>query len=121
MPYSPDTVFTKQFPYEGFTNIEYSNNNSNNSQSDSAVDNKLISGQNAGDCKKVYGFDGLFCKPYTPDAKVDKFSDAKGDASCFGQSSGLSNSKGSLCLGSDLTYLLQTRGGNQTGKPDQYA
>jgi hypothetical protein len=118
MPYSPDTVFTKQFPYEGFTNIEYSNNNS---MSDSAVDNKLISGQNTGDCKKVYGFDGLFCKPNVADTKVDKFSDAQGDPASFGKSSGLSNSKGSLTLGSDLTYLLQTRGGNQTGKPDQYA
>jgi hypothetical protein len=117
-PYSPETVFAKQYPYEGFETLDYLNKNAKDS--DSLANNHLMANQNATECKKVHGFNGLFCKPYVADSKIDKFSEAQGDAKCFGQSSGLSNSKGSLCLGNDLTRLLRTRGGNQTGGPDQY-
>jgi len=118
-PYSPDTIFTHQYPYEGFGTLHYYNNNPQTS--DESINNYLINSQLSGECNKVHGFDGLFCKPYTADGKIDKFSEVQGDPKCFGKSSGLSNSKGSLCLGNDLTNLLQTRGGNQTGKSDQYA
>ena len=118
MPYSPDSIFTKEYPYEGFHTLEYQNNDPK--QSDLMVNKFLLTDQNASDCKKVHGFDGLFCKPNVPDKKIDRFSDVQGDNKCFGQSSGLSNSKGSLCLGNELTNMLQTRGGNQSGKPDQY-
>ena len=118
-PYSPDTLFSHQYPYEGFANLEYLNNDPKTS--DLMVNKHLLENQNAADCKKVRGFDGLFCKPYVADNTIDKFSAVQGDPKCFGQSSGLSNSKGSLCLGDNLTRMLQTRGGNQTGKSDQYA
>jgi len=117
-PYSDNNIFGHQYPYEGFHTLEYLNNNQK--VSDLTVNNNLINNANASDCKKIRGFNGLFCKPYVADSKIDIFSDVKGDPSCFGQSSGLSNSKGSLCLGNELTQMLQTRGGNQTGKPDQY-
>lgn len=118
MPYSPETLFTKEYPYEGFQGLEYQT--ADPKQSDLVVNKYLINGQNSAHCMKVQGMDGLFCNPNAKDANIDKFSDAKGDANCFGKSSGLSNSKGSLCLGSELTNMLQTRGGNQTGRPDQY-
>ena len=118
-PYSPNTIFTHQYPYEGFSTLEYLNNDPKTS--DLVVNKHLIDNPEGGDCKKVRGFNGLFCKPYADDNKLDKFSDVQGDPKCFGQSSGLSNSKGSLCLGDNLTKLLQTRGGNQTGGPDKYA
>lgn len=117
LPYSPDTIFSHQYPYEGFANLDYLNNDAKNN--DLIVNNHLLANQNAADCKKVNGFSGLFCKPGAADTKIDKFSGVKGDNKCFGQSSGLSNSAGSLCLGTDLTRLLQTRGGNQTGGPDK--
>jgi len=117
-PYSPSTVFTHQYPYEGFSTLDYLNKDSKTS--DLLVNDHVIDNPEAGDCKKVDGFNGLFCKPYVADNKIDKFSGLQGDPKCFGQSCGLSNSKGSLCLGSDLTKLLQTRGGNQTTGPDQY-
>jgi hypothetical protein len=101
-PYSEDTIFTQQFPYEGFSN--YSNT------TDSINTDSKVS-----ECTKVYGFDGLFCKPYVADNSLDKFSEVKGDPSCFGKSSGLSNSMGSLCLDNNLSEMLRTRGGNQTG------
>ena len=120
VPYSSNSVFTHEYPYEGFAGMSANYMNNDPKQSDSGVTNLLMNNPNSFDCKKVHGFDGLYCKPDAAAAKIDKFSDAQGDTKCFGQSSGLSNSKGSLCLGSDLTKLLQTRGGNQTGGPDQY-
>jgi hypothetical protein len=112
-PYSESTIFSKQFNYEGFGDMEYVNG-----AGELAGDNKsnvhLISGQNA-ECSKVYGFDGLFCKPYAADKTVDVFSQVDGSADCIGNSSSLHNSKGGLCLDKNLTALLQTRGGNQTG------
>ena len=116
-PYSPDTIFSHQYPYEGFANLDYLNNDAKSN--DLLVNNHLLANQNAADCKKVHGFNGLYCKPGVADSKIDKFSGIKGDSKCFGQSSGLSNSMGSLCLGDDLTKLLQTRGGNQTSGPDK--
>jgi hypothetical protein len=101
-PYSEDTIFTQQFPYEGFSNYS---NTTDSTNTDSKVS----------ECTKVYGFDGLFCKPYVADNSLDKFSEVKGDPSCFGKSSGLSNSMGSLCLDNNLSEMLRTRGGNQTG------
>jgi hypothetical protein len=112
MPYSPSEIFAKQFKYEGFTSLGYSSNLEN-----AAMDTKtsfLINGD-TGDCKKVYGFDGLFCKPYVADVNIDQFSGTKGSPAAFGASSGLSNSTGSLVLSADQVALLKTRGGNQTG------
>jgi hypothetical protein len=103
IPYNEADAFTKQFPYEGFTSLEYSNQN------------KQVSTQ----CEKVYGFDGLFCKPSVADNNIELYSSAKGDPSCFGKSAGLSNSKGSLCLDENQMNMLLTRGGNSTGKDSQ--
>ena len=116
MPYSEDTIFAKQFPYEGFSN--YGNANDDKPNTDAGIDHFLMQGPNAGsDCTKIYGFNGLFCKPYVADSSIDKFSEIKGDPSCLGKSSGLSNSMGGLCLDANMQKMLQTRGGNQTGAP----
>jgi hypothetical protein len=114
-PYSEDTIFARQFPYEGFSNYGSANDKPN---TDSMINDYLIQGTTAGagaECTKVYGFDGLFCKPYVADSTIDKFSEIKGDASCLGKSSGLSNSMGGLCLDDNMQNMLRTRGGNQTG------
>lgn len=112
-PYSPESIFSKEFPYEGFSNYNYSNTNGS-SNKDSEINNFLMN-NNTIECNKLHGFDGLFCKPYMADKNIDKFSEVKGDPSCFGKSSGLSNSLGSLCLDEKLYNALRTRGGNQTG------
>ena len=116
-PYSPNNVFSHEYPYEGFSNLDYLNNNAQ--VNDLLVNSHLLANQNTADCKKVDGFNGLFCKPFIADNKIDKFSDVTGDPKCFGKSSGLSNSMGSLCLNDDLERLLRTRGGNQTSGPDK--
>jgi len=57
----------------------------------------------------------LFASPMNSDEHLDKFLDVTtvgvaGKNGC--QSSGLSNSRGALCLSPDLIQALQTRGGN---------
>jgi len=60
----------------------------------------------------------LFASPVNSDEHLDKFLDVKtvgvdGLGGC--QSSGLSNSRGALCLSPDLIQSLKTRGGNAGG------
>jgi len=117
-PYSIDNVFLKQYPYEGYANMSTNYSNIDNSN-DSATNKFLINKFSNQDCSKVKGFNGLFCKPYVADNKVDLFSQVNGEAKCDGNSSGLYNSKGGLCLDNNLKNLLRTRGGNQTGGNDQ--
>ena len=69
-PYSPETVFSKEFPYEGFSNYNYSNTNGS-SNTDSGI-NKFLINNNTIECNKLHGFDGLFCKPYIADKNIDK-------------------------------------------------
>lgn len=120
VPYSADTIFSKEYPYEGFTSThhatEYSTANGN-----AAVDSykSFLIGADADSCKKIYGFDGLYCKPFVADSKIDLFSDTKGSTSCVGSSSGLTNSQGGLCLSDAQKQLLVTRGGNQSGAQSQ--
>ena len=110
-PYSEDSIFKKEFPYEGFSNYSNTNNSPN---TDSGINNLLMDAAPA-ECSKVHGFNGLFCKPFAADKSLDVFSSVKSDVSCVGKSSGLSNSMGGLCLDDNLSKLLKTRGGNQSG------
>ena len=71
-------------------------------------------GTNGQDCKKLYGFDGLFCTPGVADKSLDIYATADGKLDCEG--SGLTNSRGSLCLDENQRNMLRTRGGNNTGK-----
>jgi hypothetical protein len=121
-PYDEKTVFSHMYPYEGFEQFHHKTEYTLNSTGkDDSMKSFLINGDNdANNCKKVYGLDGLFCSPNaTNDQHIDIYSEAKGDPSCYGKSSGLSNSKGSLCLDKNQLNLLVTRGGNQTGAQSQ--
>lgn len=114
MPYSKDTLFSIQYPYEGFQGVnplEYTTN-SDHKAMDSYT--SFLIGNQSVDCKKVWGFDGLYCKPYVADNKLDVFSEAEGKKDCKGV--GLTNSLGNLCLNEVQKNLLSTRGGNSTGK-----
>ena len=114
-PYDAATIFSHQYPYEGFESIHHSMDyiNTKTNQGDKYT-SFLMNGGSDLDCKKVYGFDGLFCNPKSAEQKIDIYSDIKGSASCIGKSSGLTNSKGGLCLDKIQTDMLLTRGGNQT-------
>ena len=50
---------------------------------------------------------------------LDIFSKSVGNQTCSSKASGLSNSMGALCLSEEQLYLLQSRGGNSTGRDSQ--
>jgi hypothetical protein len=68
---------------------------------------------------KKEGFVGLEGALYNTDKPIDIFSGVPGSINCDGISSGLSNSKGGLCLNDKQQNLLRTRGGNSTGGDSQ--
>jgi hypothetical protein len=118
-PYDEKNIFSHMYPYEGFEPIHHATEYTLNSTGkDDTLKSFLINSDNA-ECKKVYGLDGLFCSPNAKSEVVSIFSDVKGDPSCKKNSSGLSNSRGALCLDETHINLLRTRGGNQTGLPVQ--
>jgi hypothetical protein len=92
VPYSKPTLFAREFPYEGF-----SNNQQQQQQS----------------AQLAEGFAGLQSAPFAGEQMLDKFANTDASANCMG--SGLTNSKGSLCLSNEQKQLLSTRGGNATG------
>ena len=119
VPYVPANLFPKQFPYEGFTGIGTDYSSASTHASMDTYKSFLIdsAGASTGDCNKLHGFNGLFCQPLVADKKIDMFVDTPGSLSCIGTSSGLTNSKGGICLTEAQKTMLSSRGGNQTGAP----
>jgi len=108
VPYHKDTLFSKEFPYEGFEGSVYTN---------TPVQDTPVQ-ENQKEFKKE-GFEGLQYSPLNSSEKLDIFSDFEGSSRC--PSYGLSNTKGYLCLNDKAKELLSTRGGNASGKPSQIA
>jgi hypothetical protein len=94
LPYSSDSVFKHEFPYEGFE-----------------------SNPNTPKEKKVEGFEGLMPAPFSENKMLDPFFKAETKPEC--QGSGLTKGNGSLCLTPELEMLLRTRGKNATGGESQ--
>ena len=117
VPYSRDNMFAIEFPYEGFnifhpTDCEcsckketFSECSKEKGECDNKNENK--------DCKKVHGFDDLYCSPRHTPIYNDKFLGTDGGTS--ENSYGLMNSKGGLQLTQEQIELLTTRGGNYIG------
>jgi len=103
VPYSKDKLFAVEFPYEGFDTIQQDDLSK---EPFSAIDGKSESA----DCKKVSGFNELYCSPNYNPPNNDKFSGTPGGAS--DNSYGLTNSMGKLQLTKEQVDLLSTRGGN---------
>jgi hypothetical protein len=99
-PYHKDTLFSKEFPYEGFS--EYGTDAKANAHAVVA---------------KVEGFEGLQPSPLNSPEKIDVFSSFEGKSSC--SPSPYTNSMGYLCMDKNAMDLLLTRGGNATGNPSQ--
>ena len=62
------------------------------------------------ECKRVWGFNGLFCSPKTSDKLIDPFFGSGSSMNCEG--SGITKSGGNVCLNAEQRRLLTTRGGN---------
>lgn len=108
-PYSS----TKYAPYEGYQNINYSDSKNLKALDDSVSQLSTTIPK----CTQLSGWKGygVFCTPNGGLDQIDIYSQAKGDLSCDGISSGYHNSKGGLCLDQTMKNLLQTRGLNATG------
>lgn len=106
VPYSKDTMFAVEFPYEGFALMPSTYVTEPPMEPFSAIDEKSESS----DCKKVSGFNELYCSPNYNPPNNDKFSGTPGGAS--DNSYGLTNSMGKLQLTKEQIALLSTRGGN---------
>jgi hypothetical protein len=112
VPYSKNAGYAHQYSNEGFHGMKpYSYTTYPNNASIDSMNRFDIQKQNMA-CSKLKG--DLFCNPEFKWPTMDIYSLAKGG--CDGtNASGLSNSKGWLCLDKAMTSMLQTRGGNQTG------
>jgi hypothetical protein len=141
MPYSPSTIFSKQFVYEGMENDSNTKNESSSSETDKPkpkTDDEKLAEELAKlmeetkkaepkttepnkdeskkeEPKKVEGFQGLQPSPYENERTIDPFGQTPGSLECDSRSSGLHNSRGGLCLTKEQLNLLKTRGGNSTG------
>lgn len=118
VPYSKDTLFSIQYPYEGFqegatgsTAPATTGNSTTASATASALKPIGINVYSPG--KKVEGFSGLLSAPYGDEKSIDMFSKLSSGKSCT--PSPYSNSQGYLCMDSNATNMLLTRGGNATG------
>jgi hypothetical protein len=118
-PYDPETIFTGQAPFEGFAQIHQSEDYVNTKTGKSDSYTPFLITPSTDSCKKVYGFDGLFCGPEQSYGRIDIFSETKGSTECVGNSGGLTNSRGGLCLDQNQKNMLLTRGGNQSGIQSQ--
>ena len=105
-PYYRDTLFSNEYPFEGF-DLKPSEFKGNARPSGNA----MVGGNAI--AKPVEGFEGLHASPYADSTPIDTFSQAVGGLEC--KSYGYSNSKGPLCLDANQIKLLSTRGGNATG------
>ena len=144
MPYSPSTIFSKQFVYEGMENdsdnkkTESSSSSSETDKPKPKTDDEKLAEELAKlmeetkkaepkttepnkdeskkeEPKKVEGFQGLQPSPYENERTIDPFGQTPGSLQYDSRSSGLHNSRGGLCLTKEQLNLLKTRGGNSTG------
>ena len=116
-PFYMDNIFQKYSDYENFSLGLYDNSSSDNkAPADKYKQNRIQ--KSADDCKRIYGFSGLFCKPSDAVVNLDMFADSEGEVDCT-DNSGLSNSRGGLCLSPEQKRLLATRGGNVTLRNDE--
>ena len=117
VPYSKSTLFSNMYPYEGFGNFKESPTEYSTFPENLNLDfqkNKDIDTTNTSPCRKVVGFNGLFCSAENEPANpLDTFSKASGSLTC--PSYGYANSRGFLCLDAEQKRLLSTRGGNASG------
>lgn len=111
LPYNSHPKYAKAD--EGFRPIHYASYPEGNTMD--VKDRHLIDSNAAKPtAQRVSNMTGLF-GPQGACDKIEIYSDAKGGLSeeCMKKSSGLSNSKGYLCLNDRQIELLKTRGGNQ--------
>jgi hypothetical protein len=143
VPYSKDTLFSREFPYEGMVSgpanavhsgaVPVMQGNANAGpamQGNVAVPSEsakpisimgTVSGWfggnpscTTGKCTKVEGF-ALQPAPFAESPTIDRYGKTPSGPECVGQGSGYSKSLGPLCMSEEDKRMLSTRGGNSTG------
>lgn len=116
-PFYMDTIFQKFSKFESFASgsVDYS---SSDKHAPMDTYKQFLIQPPPAECKKIYGFNGLFCKPSDAGDHLDMFADTEGKVDCT-DNSGLSNSRGGLCLSPEQKRLLASRGGNVTVRNDE--
>jgi hypothetical protein len=126
VPYSKDTLFSHMYKYEGMSTIsaDVQENHKKEEQPQPQSVFQKITGMLSGNQenakapepgkKMVEGF-ALQPSPLDSSEAIDRYSKVSASPSCFGKSSGYSNSMGPLCISGEELRLLSTRGGNVTG------
>jgi hypothetical protein len=100
--------------HEGYENEHHEGFSSLNE----AYENEHHEGFEEGEKVMVEGFTGLQTSPYGLENKLDVFSQLPSNKTC--PAVGLHNSMGNLCLDEKSRKLMGTRGGNATGRPDEF-
>ena len=137
VPYYPDNIFAKQFPYnrEGMKSGEENNdadeepkketmiegNNPDEESTETEEETKPTtssSEKKSSDKKKKEGFEGLTAGSFTNEQYIGYLANVKTGGNCGNTSNGYSTSTGYLCLSPDELRYLQSRGGNATTKGD---
>jgi hypothetical protein len=113
VPYSETTLFTKQFPYEGFDMPSPDIMTGTLGHQDTPSNKP----KNENMAVKTEGFESLTPSPNNVnDSSIDIYSQLSSGKGC--KPSPYSNSQGYLCLDPNASSMLSTRGGNATGQPD---
>jgi hypothetical protein len=105
VPYSEDTIFSKQFKYEGMSSIA-------DTASKFEVNSELLKKKKCAEKdgkEKVEGFKGLQSSPLSDFVPIDVLGHLKSSTKC---TSIYSSSTGMVCLDDKTKKLLETRGGN---------
>jgi hypothetical protein len=123
LPYSRDTLFSREYPYEGMCSAPanaFPSAEPKKAEEPGMMDyvKSWIPGfapaATTTEAKKVEGF-ALQPAPFADNQLIDRYSQTPASAECVGQSSGYSKSTGGLCMSEEDKRLLSTRGGNATG------
>ena len=114
-PYYKDNLFPRYFNYEGFAPLSPSEFSASGPGPTTGLEG--TGNTAAKPAVKVEGFEGLHSAPFGTDPLIDTFSQVPGSAACT--PSPYSNSLGYLCLDEKQKQLLNTRGGNSTGKDSE--
>lgn len=124
VPYSENTLFKKEFPYEGFDQgipqevIEQIKSQMDPQMSQEQMSHPPKAKETMQEAVKTEGFESLTPSPNNVnDSTNDIFSQASSGKGCA--PSPYSNSQGYLCLDPNAINMLSTRGGNATGKSSQ--
>jgi hypothetical protein len=133
VPYSKDTLFSREYPYEGMVSgpapVMQGNANAApavpEKETESAKPVSMSDSISAwfggntckskkGDCRKVEGF-ALQPAPFAESPTIDRYGKTPSGPECIGQGSGYSKSLGPLCMSEEDKRMLSTRGGNAAG------